>query len=36
MSGTEHLLVEQVGHTLVITMNRPEAKMPSVRQCLLG
>lgn len=26
MSGTEHLLVEQVGHTLVVTMNRPEAK----------
>lgn len=25
-SGTEHLLVEQVGHTLVVTMNRPEAK----------
>lgn len=26
MSGTEHLLVEQIGHTLVVTMNRPEAK----------
>ncbi len=26
MSGNEHLLVEQVGHTLVVTMNRPEAK----------
>jgi len=26
MSGTEHLLVEKVGHTLVVTMNRPEAK----------
>ncbi len=26
MSGTEHLQVEQIGHTLVVTMNRPEAK----------
>ena len=26
MSGTEHLTVEQQGHTLVVTMNRPEAK----------
>ena len=26
MSGTEHLLTEVVGHTLVVTMNRPEAK----------
>ena len=26
MSGTEHLIVEPQGHTLVITMNRPEAK----------
>jgi enoyl-CoA hydratase len=26
MAGTEHLLVEQSGHTLVVTMNRPEAK----------
>lgn len=26
MSGTEHLTVERVGHTLVVTMNRPEAK----------
>ncbi len=26
MSGTEHLLVEQIGRTLVVTMNRPEAK----------
>lgn len=24
--GTEHLVVERVGHTLVVTMNRPEAK----------
>lgn len=26
MSDTEHLLTEVVGHTLVVTMNRPEAK----------
>ncbi len=26
LSGTEHLRVEQIGHTLVVTMNRPEAK----------
>jgi enoyl-CoA hydratase len=26
MSGTEHLITERVGHTLVVTMNRPEAK----------
>ncbi|MFM7872085.1 MAG: crotonase/enoyl-CoA hydratase family protein, partial [Actinomycetota bacterium] len=26
MSGTEHLLGEQHGHTLIVTMNRPEAK----------
>lgn len=26
MTGTEHLIVEQRGHTLVVTMNRPEAK----------
>lgn len=26
MSGTEHLTTERVGHTLVVTMNRPEAK----------
>ena len=26
MSGTEHLTVERVGHVLVVTMNRPEAK----------
>jgi enoyl-CoA hydratase len=26
MAGTEHLLVEQSGHTLIVTMNRPEAK----------
>ncbi|MGA0879051.1 MAG: crotonase/enoyl-CoA hydratase family protein [Ilumatobacteraceae bacterium] len=26
MSGTEHLRVEQHGHTLIVTMNRPEAK----------
>ena len=26
MSGTEHLTVEREGHTLVVTMNRPEAK----------
>jgi enoyl-CoA hydratase len=26
MRGTEHLLVEQQGHVLVLTMNRPEAK----------
>lgn len=26
MAGTEHLQVEQIGHVLVVTMNRPEAK----------
>lgn len=26
MSGTEHLTTERIGHTLVVTMNRPEAK----------
>jgi enoyl-CoA hydratase len=26
MTGTEHLIVERVGHTLVVTMNRPEVK----------
>ncbi|MBJ7426129.1 MAG: enoyl-CoA hydratase/isomerase family protein, partial [Ilumatobacteraceae bacterium] len=36
MSGTEHLLVEQVGHTLVITMNRPEAKNALSSAMLVG
>lgn len=26
MSGTEHLTTERIGHTLLVTMNRPEAK----------
>jgi enoyl-CoA hydratase len=36
MSGTEHLLVEQVGHTLVVTMNRPEAKNALSSAMLVG
>jgi enoyl-CoA hydratase len=34
--GTEHLLVERVGHTLVITMNRPEAKNALSQSMLVG
>ena len=34
--GTEHLLVEQVGHTLVVTMNRPEAKNALSSPMLVG
>ncbi len=36
MSGTEHLVVEQVGHTLVVTMNRPEAKNALSSAMLVG
>lgn len=36
MSGTEHLLVEQVGHVLVVTLNRPEAKNALSRPMLAG
>ncbi|MFM7684980.1 MAG: crotonase/enoyl-CoA hydratase family protein [Actinomycetota bacterium] len=36
MSGTEHLMVEQVGHTLVVTMNRPEAKNALSSAMLVG
>lgn len=36
MSGTEHLLVERVGHTLVVTMNRPEAKNALTSAMLVG
>ncbi len=36
MNGTEHLTVEQVGHTLVVTMNRPEAKNALSQAMLAG
>jgi enoyl-CoA hydratase len=36
MSGTEHLIVERVGHTLVVTMNRPEAKNALSPPMLVG
>jgi enoyl-CoA hydratase len=36
MTGTEHLLVERVGHTLVVTMNRPEAKNALSQAMLVG
>ena len=36
MSGTEHLTVERVGHTLVVTMNRPEAKNALSQPMLAG
>lgn len=36
MSGTEHLLVERVGQTLVVTMNRPEAKNSLTSAMLVG
>lgn len=36
MSSTEHLVVEQVGHTLVVTMNRPEAKNALSPAMLVG
>ena len=36
MDGTEHLLVEQIGHTLVVTMNRPEAKNALSPAMLVG
>lgn len=34
--GTEHLLVERVGPTLVVTMNRPEAKNALSQAMLVG
>jgi enoyl-CoA hydratase len=36
MSGTEHLIVERTGHTLVVTMNRPEAKNALSQAMLVG
>ena len=36
MSGTEHLTVERAGHTLVVTMNRPEAKNALSQPMLAG
>lgn len=36
MPGTEHLLVEQVGHVLVVTLNRPEARNALSRPMLAG
>ena len=36
MAGTEHLLVERVGQTLVVTMNRPEAKNALSAAMLVG
>lgn len=36
MSGTNHLAVEQVGHTLVVTMNRPEFKNALSQAMLVG
>jgi enoyl-CoA hydratase len=36
MAGTENLLIEQVGHTLVVTMNRPEVKNALSQAMLVG
>lgn len=36
MSGTENLTVERVGHTMVVTMNRPEAKNALSPPMLVG
>lgn len=36
MAGTENLQVEQVGHTLVVTMNRPEVKNALSQAMLVG
>jgi enoyl-CoA hydratase len=36
MAGTEHLTVERVGHTLVVTMNRPDAKNALSQAMLVG
>ena len=36
MTGTEHLLVERVGSTVVVTMNRPEAKNALSLPMLVG
>jgi enoyl-CoA hydratase len=36
MSGTEHLTVERAGRTLVVTMNRPEAKNALSPAMLVG
>ena len=35
-AGTENLTVEQIGHTLVVTMNRPEAKNALSPAMLVG
>jgi enoyl-CoA hydratase len=35
-AGTENLTIEQVGHTLVVTMNRPEAKNALSAAMLVG
>lgn len=36
MAGTENLIVEQVGHTLVVTMDRPEVKNALSQAMLVG
>jgi enoyl-CoA hydratase len=36
MAGTENLTVERVGHTMVVTMNRPEAKNALSTPMLVG
>ncbi|HLN06979.1 MAG TPA: crotonase/enoyl-CoA hydratase family protein [Acidimicrobiales bacterium] len=36
MSGTEHCTVERSGHTLVVTLNRPEVKNAFSPQMLVG
>ena len=36
MSGTEHLTVEREGHTVIVTMNRPEAKNALSQGMLVG
>jgi len=36
MAGTENLTVERVGHTMVVTMNRPEAKNALSTAMLVG
>src|SRR5436305_3587575 len=36
MPGTEHLTIERDGHTLIVTMNRPEAKNALSPAMLVG